>query len=199
MSTTTTWLCNYGHEECTRHPKPNVVLRAVEPPNADVVAGLLDLLEGLPLVFKAVRADRGLTLKKTAAEVGVGYQALSALELGNENGGGLNAAYLVLEWIGPMTREEWDEYRFSETRAHSYAPREELLQALQAAMKDSRDPATVAARVGYDNRHSLARRLYRMQEKKLASLFGRERPHGADDPDIVSASRRLDEVLVGSP
>lgn len=197
MSTATTWLCNYGHEECTRHPKPSVVLRAVEPPKADIVAELLELLEGLPVVFRSVRAERGLTMLQAAKEMGVHHSLVPALEQGKGNGGGLNVMYLALEWIGPLSPDEWNEYRFSDSPSHLSIGREELLLGLQTAMRVSRDPAVVAAHVGYDNRHSLARRLYRMRERKLAQFFGREKPRGADDPDIVSATRRLDEV--GSP
>jgi len=200
MSTATTHLCQYGHEDCYRHMGANkVVLKLAPTPKNDTAAELLDLLEGLPVVFRSIRAERGLSVVEAAKQIGIYQQAIYMFEKGGGNGGTLNLLFLILEWIGPLTREEWDEYRFTDDPSRVFMNRETLLQELAKAMVDSRDPVVVARRVGYENRLSLARRLYRMDKPRLAVFFDRQTLRGADDPASVSVTSHLNKVLERQP
>ena len=189
MSTAThTNLCQYGHQNCHKHmaSAPVALKLAGKPePKLSPVVDLLDLLEALPVVLRAARVDRGLDKREAGKEIGIDGSTVGRIEAGK--GVTSDMLLLVLEWLGPMDREEWDELRWADTLPLMLS-QAELLIELEIAMEGSDDRAEIARRVGYEKPLSLARRLYRMREKELAGFFESELPHGSPGPDSISVT-----------
>src|SRR4249919_4136158 len=162
-------------------------------PKLSPVVDLLDLLEALPVVLRAARFDRGLDEATAAELIEVSEQTVRRVEAGLESVT-FGMLLLILEWLGPMSRDEWDELRWADVLPRPLS-REELLVELEIAMAGSNDRAEIAARVGYEKPLSLARRLYRMEEHKLAAYFESELPHGSPGPDTISVTSPLRRAL----
>lgn len=160
------------------------------------VIDLLDLLEALPVVLRSARFDRGLDDYDEAAKaIGIHARMIMAIERGEGNQG-TQSLIKILEWLGPMSRQEWDELRFADTPAPALK-RDELLQELAAAMAGPLDdPDAIALRVHYPNRLSLARRLWRMGENELANYFEVGRPHEPPSPTAAQVTSPLARVML---
>ena len=191
MSTAThTRLCQYGHEDCYKHMSSAPVglkLAGKPEPTLSPVVDLLDLLEALPVVLRAARFDRGLDKEAAAEQIGINGSTVGRIE-SDKRGVTSDMLLLILEWLGPMSREEWDELRWADTLPRMLS-REELLEELAVAMAGgSTDRGVIARRVGYEKPLSLSRRLWRMGEHKLAAYFESELPHPSPGPDSISVT-----------
>lgn len=180
-----TQLCRYGHENCRKHgTEVSVIMR----PTPSPVVDLLDLFEAVPVVLRAARHRRGLdNTKKAAKAIGLDQHTLFRIERGQEVT--MKSLWSVLEWLGPLTRREWDELRGA-TVPPIPMRREELLTELRIAMKDgTNDRHKIAARVGYERPVSLARRLRNMGERRLANFFDSEQ-YDSPGADTISLTPR---------
>jgi hypothetical protein len=189
---THTNLCQYGHQNCYKHmASAPVVLKLAEKPSPTV--DLLDLLEAFPVVMRAVRFDRGLSHRAAASQIGISEDVLRRAEncADNVTSGML---VLILEWLGPMSREEWDELRWADVLPKPLSAKE-LLEELEIAMAGSNDRAEIARRLGYEKPLSLARRLYRMKKNELAGFFESELPHTSAGPDSISVTPQTRKYL----
>jgi hypothetical protein len=150
------------------------------------VIDLLDLLEGLPVVLRAARFARGLRTPEEAGKaIGIHPTVIRKVERGDGTQTAMPTLITIAEWLGPLTRDEWEELRWTETPP-TILSRADLLHELEVAMRGgTNDVREIARRLGYDKPASLSMRLRRMGELELANFFEAERPHGSAGPDSV--------------
>jgi hypothetical protein len=164
------------------------------------IVDLLDLLEGLPVVLRAARFARGLKSPEEASRViGIHPSVIRRVESGNGEKTALPTLLSIAEWLGPLTREEWEELRWAETPPVALS-RADLMAELELAMAGgSNDRHVIARRVGYDKPASLSMRLRRMGELELANFFEAVRPHESAGPDSVPVPQVVRMIFKKNP
>jgi hypothetical protein len=171
----------------------------LERPTTGPVGHLLDLIEGLPLVFRNARLSRGLaTVYEAADDIGIHYSTVTRIETRPE-GVSLELLERIFEWLGPLTQQEWDELRYADTPPRPLS-RTELLEELEVAMSGTtRDYRAIARRLRYPNPATLARRLDRMGEHRLARFFEGNEAGKCSGPDSVRVSPYVTHLFHNNP
>lgn len=150
------------------------------------------------MVFRNARLSRGLETVNAAAKViGIHTSTVTRIETRPETVS-LELLERIFEWLGPLTQEEWDELRYADIPPRTLS-RTELMHELAVAMSGTtRDYREIARRVGYPNPLSLARRLDRMGESRLASFF--EGNHqGSPGPGSLRVSPYVTHLFRDNP
>jgi transcriptional regulator with XRE-family HTH domain len=158
----------------------------------------LDLIEGLPVVFRNARLCRGLdTVHAAARDIGISDSTVTRIETRPET---VNLELLerIFEWLGPLSQEEWDALRYADLPRRELS-RTELLQELEVAMTHKDDYRVVAARL-QSSPAALSRRLDRMGEHRLARFFeGHNAGRCSSGPDSVRVSPYVTHLFHDNP
>lgn len=174
-----------------------ILQEETERPTTGPVGHLLDLVEGLPVVFRNARLSRGLdTVHAAAKAVGISDSTVTRIETRPETVS-LELLERIFEWLGPLSQEEWDALRYADLPRRELS-RTELLEELKVAMSDRADYRAVAARM-QTSPATLSRRLDRMGEHRLARFFQGHNAGRCSGPDSVRVSPYVTHLFRDNP